>query len=212
MHPKGLCMLILIFLLLLLNLGISYWNARVCGQFWLESEQVGGRFLLWCGAIMSAIGFSSVYLPLMLLLVVSTVGDPGQGAQLVKFAMSFWYLLVIVPILGTGLVITVHSWVEAYQRRDGFSMGVAAYNTFAQAHNTWDAVQNSGDAFKTVTEGLGALFGGGDSDDAKGKVVLLGIVMVVCALLAGVLTTVVVMRRHMGTLPLPSRTKATRYA
>ncbi len=53
-----------LYVILALNFGISWWNARSCGRAWVESKAVGGsiRVLVWCGAIQSAIGFSSVFL------------------------------------------------------------------------------------------------------------------------------------------------------
>ena len=49
-----------ILLLVILNFGISWWNAKVTGQIWLESKAIGGisRVMAWVGAIMAAIGFT----------------------------------------------------------------------------------------------------------------------------------------------------------
>lgn len=48
--------------LLALNFFISWFNCYSVGGMWAESKAVGGfaRVLAWCGAIQSAIGFSSV--------------------------------------------------------------------------------------------------------------------------------------------------------
>lgn len=56
--------------LLIINLGISFWNAKVCGQSWVEAKAVGGfiRVLIWCGAIQAAIGFSMVLIVIILFL------------------------------------------------------------------------------------------------------------------------------------------------
>ena len=53
----------MLFLLVLVNIGISYWNAKQAGRVWAESKGVGGwiRILVWCAAIQSAVGFTSAY-------------------------------------------------------------------------------------------------------------------------------------------------------
>ncbi len=42
-----------ILLLVILNFGISWWNAKVTGQIWLESKAIGGisRVMAWVGAM-----------------------------------------------------------------------------------------------------------------------------------------------------------------
>jgi hypothetical protein len=51
------------FLLLILNFAISWFNAWSVGRVWIESKMIGGFFQMtvWCGAIMSAYGFTWVY-------------------------------------------------------------------------------------------------------------------------------------------------------
>jgi hypothetical protein len=50
-------------LVLILNFGISWWNARVTGLDWVESKHLGGwiRFMTWMGWLMSALGFTWCY-------------------------------------------------------------------------------------------------------------------------------------------------------
>lgn len=57
----------LIFLVLLINCVISFWNAKVSGKIWAESKGIGGwiRILAWCAAIQSAVGFSYVYITIL---------------------------------------------------------------------------------------------------------------------------------------------------
>lgn len=187
-----------IVLILALNLVISWWNARVCGQAWAEANALGGfgKVLIWSGAIQSAIGFSMIYIFLMAGLGAVTGFLP---AAIIKGMMSLWYLAIIVPALGTGLIITVHSWIAAYRERDFASIGTAAYNTIAQAHNMYGAIDGIGKALS----GVGDLF---DSDDPKAGI---AIVLVIVALGGGILTTWALIRKYAGTLPLPQRQAAT---
>lgn len=185
-------------LLLILNFAISWWNCYAVGGIWTESKALGGfsRLLAWSAAIQSAIGFSSVIGFLLGYVAYSLGYLPVKYAT---DAISLWYLLVIVPVIGTGLVITIHSWIVAFRERSLLNMGTAAYNTFAQIHNMYSAIDGIGEAFKGVSD----LFDG-DSDDAQGTMVLLVIALVAAALLGGVLLTYVLIRKYAGRLPVPA--------
>src|SRR5260370_8046537 len=57
----------MLFPLLILNFAISWFNAWSVGRVLVESKMIGGffRMTVWCGAIMSACGFTWVYLTLL---------------------------------------------------------------------------------------------------------------------------------------------------
>ena len=188
----------LAFILCLVNLGISFWNARVTGQCWAESKAVGGwiRILVWCGAIQAAIGFSSVYMFLLSTVCVITGILPASTLSAVN---ALFYLLIIVPALGTGLIIMIQSWISLYRERSLANLGGAAWNTFAMAYNTYNAVTSIGQAVDIVSNQFGGMHDDdGDSDDNNAKIILL----VVFALLAGILTTYVIVRRYEASLPV----------
>ncbi len=204
---------IIIGLVWLLNFGISWWNARTVGLVWVETKQIGGwqRFMTWMGGIMSASGFT------WCLLVVLLIGayyaqfaflEPGDPLILterhINGGFSLGYLIIIPGVLFSGMMIWIDSLVEAWKRRDLPSIGIAAWNTYAQAHNTYEAFSGFGNAL----EGVGDLFsGGGDSDDAKGKLALLGVVIVVglviLACIGGIFLTVSIVRHYAATRPAP---------
>jgi hypothetical protein len=200
-----------LYIVLALNFGISWWNARSCGRAWVESKAIGGsiRVLVWCGAVQSAIGFSSVFLFPLLFAANALFPDIFTGDQL-NGALSLWYLTIIFPALGTGLIITIESWIAAYRERSLMNMGLAAYNTFAQVHNTMGAINGLGPAFRAV----GKMFASVASSrgDAKGKAAILGamiaIAVVVIALSAGVILTAALIHRYAGTVPLPAAAPA----
>ena len=201
-----------LYLILALNFGISWWNARSCGRAWAESKAVGGaiRVLVWCGAIQSAVGFSSVFLFPLLFLANAAFPDYFTGDQL-NGAVSLWYVTIIFPALGTGLIITIESWIAAYRQHSLMNIGLAAYNTLAQVHNTMGAINGLGPAFQAVGKLFASVAGG--RGDAKGKAAILGamiaIAVVVIALSAGVLLTAVLIHRYAGTVPLPAAPGAT---
>lgn len=185
----------LLFFVLLLNVALSYWNAVVSGTAWREANALGGwgKALVWCAAIQSVIGFSSAYIFLVAIAV---------GGHFGHTVLSLWYLLIIIPALGTGLVIMINSWIEAYRERSLSAMAVAGWNTFSQASNTYNASSGIGEAFSNV----GDFFGSSDSDDDASSVLvkLAVIVTVIIVLGASIGTTYVIMSRHMGSLPVPN--------
>jgi hypothetical protein len=201
----------MIWLILLLNAGISYWNAYVCGKSWAEAKALGGpvQFLVWCGAIQSAIGFSSVIaLPLMYLVHAVL---PGYFTDVYfKGAISLWYLSIIFPALGTGFAIMIESWVAAYRERSLLNMSAAAWNTYAQIHNTMSAFSNIGSAFSAVADAIGNLIPGNDDDDSEafGLAVIgvaIMIITVSVSLLGGAFLTYMIIQKYAGTVPMPSR-------
>jgi uncharacterized membrane protein (DUF485 family) len=193
-------MIFLAVLVWILNLAISTWNAYAVGKAWVETKHYGGwpRFLAWMGAIMSASGFTWCYL---LLLAVIAYWVEWLNASQIEVMINLGYVLLIPGILLSGLAITVDSWARAYRERTLASAGTAAYNTFAQIYNIYNAVNNFGRAFRSVTR----FFGGGDSRDREerdgGGAAVLVVILVLLALLGGILTTAAIIHRVAGSGP-----------
>jgi hypothetical protein len=185
-----------------LNFAISWWNAYVCGRAWVESRALGGfiRLVVWCAAMQSAIGFSMV----LVVILGFAAGALGYlDAAAMKALFSLWYLGIIVPALGSGLIITIHSWIVAFRERSLLNMGTAAYNTFAQAYNTYQAVSGIGEALGSVTDFFSDAL---ESDnDAKTKMAIGVILLVLIAVLGGILITATLIQRYAATDPLPAR-------
>jgi hypothetical protein len=200
-------------LILALNFAISWWNARACGRAWVESKAVGGaiRVLVWCGAIQSAIGFSSVFL-FPLIFIANAAFPQYFTAEYVDGALSLWYVTIIFPALGSGLIITIESWIRAYREHSLTNLGVAAYNTLAQAHNTIGAIRSLGPALQAVGKMFASALGG--RGDPRGKAAVLGlliaITVVTLALAAGVILTSALIHHYAGTVPLPPQAAASR--
>lgn len=200
----------------IMNFAISWWNARSVGLVWSESKMVGGfpRFMVRMGWLMSGLGFSWCYL------FVFLVGgyysqpmffEPTQlGVELDPSASSVYplapsdiaggfslgYLIIIPGVLFSGLMIWIHSLIEAWRRRDLPSIGTGLYNTFAQAHNTYNAVRGIPEAIGSVKE----LFGG--KGDGRGKAIMLIILLVVLAIIGGFVTTMSIVGHYAGSRPL----------
>ncbi len=176
---------------LVLNFGISWVNAYSSGAYLTETKIIGGfsRFMTWCGLVMSACGFTWVYLTILTMVSV-TAGwlTPEWG----KVMFELGYLVIILPILGSGLAISVHSLIIAYRRRRFGDVVVAAWNTYAQVHNTWEAASTAPSFLKDVIEAFESK--DGDSDKKDGKAALLVILFVILAVLGGAITTGIIAR------------------
>lgn len=48
---------------------------------------------------------------------------------------------MVPQVLFTGIFITIDSWARAYRERTLLNVGSAAYNTYAQIHNTYHAIE-----------------------------------------------------------------------
>jgi len=187
-------------LLLIVNLGISWWNARVTGLDWVESKFIGGyvRFMCWMGWLMSALGFTWCY---VMILAVLAHGSGYIDARQMEATVSLGYLVVLPGILVSGLFIWTDSVVQAWHRRDLPSIGIATWNTFAEIHNVYSAVRGIGPALKSV----GSLFSDADEDEAKIGVIIVVVLIVVAAVAAGFVTTELIRRHYAASRPLPER-------
>ena len=143
---------------------------------------VGQDLCPWMGAIMSASGFTWCY---VLLEALIAYHFNKLGLKHIQSMLSLGYLVVILPILGSGLAITIDSWAYFWRKRTFGSGAIAGYNSFAQLYNTYQAISAIPDAFSSVTN----MFK--DDDDNKTALVL---VLVVVALAGGVLTTSLIIR------------------
>jgi hypothetical protein len=187
-------------LLLLVNFGISWWNARVVGLEWVESRFIGGyvRFMCWMGWLMSALGFTWCY---VLILALIAHGSGAIDTSEMNAAISLGYLIVVPGILVSGLFIWIDSVVTAWRQRDLPSIATAAWNTFAQVHNVYSAVSGIGSALKSV----GGLFSDADEDEAKIGAVIVVVLIVIAAVAGGFVTTELIRRHYAASRPMPLR-------
>jgi hypothetical protein len=190
---------VVFFFIWILNFGISIWNAYAVGLAWVETKHAGGwpRFMAWMGAIMSASGFTWCYLIALVFIAhhLKWIGDD----QLV-LALNIGYILLMPGILFSGLMITLDSWARAYRTRSIADMGIAAWNTYAQIHNTYNAINDYDKAIGAVVDSLskGGSSSSSDKKDGGGVALLVVIGLVIVALLAGVITTAVIINRVAG--------------
>lgn len=173
----------MVFLIVLLNLFISTANAYGCGRSWNETRYAGGfpHFMNWMGAIMSACGFTNCYAVIVAFLV-SAFGFISNET-LIAF-LNMQYLIIIIPVIGSGLAILIESWKYFWKERN-FVTGInAAWNTYAMVYNVSNAV-------KFVPEAISDLISfdsDSDSDDGISPTILVFFAAVAASIL-GILTT-----------------------
>lgn len=182
----------LVFLLVLLNLGISWWNAYAVGQAWVESKHTGGyrRFMAWMGALMSGAGFTWCYFIIIGLVLGATHVLDARNLQLL---FDIGYVMVIPVVLFAGWAITIDSWKRAYHQRTLGNMGVAGWNSFASMYNTYNAVQGFGGAIGNIFKNLSA-----DDDDGEGALGMLVLLVALVAAALGAITTTLLIKHYAG--------------
>ena len=157
----------------------------------------------WMGAIMAACGFTwCILIPLTFGVKMMGYLTPEQALAVLELG----YVIIIPAVIGTGLVITIDSWVQFYKRPGLINGGVAAYNTFAQIRNTMNAIE----ILPGAVGHLGKVLGGdskrgGSGDDGKGKAALLIVFLVAIALISGILLTrwIILGMARRSSLPTP---------
>lgn len=155
--------------LLALNGFIASWNAYVVGRAW---RFAGGfmTFVLWCALIQSVVGYSSIAL------VGILVGLHQYGkldAEFMKYAMDLWYLLMVFPVIGSGLVIWLHGVIHTIRHPSVGGVLTSGWNTFANVHNIMGAVRHVPEAGEGVGKLLGSI--GKSKDGAKALIVLIAV-------------------------------------
>lgn len=194
-------MALILFVLLLVNFAFSYFNAKFTGKAWVESKHAGGwpRVMAWSGAVMAACGFTWCYL----MILAFGAGALGYlDMQDIEALVNLGYLIIILPMVGSGFAITLNSWATAYRRRTLANTGIAGYNIFAQAYNTYNAVKTVPQALEKVMEYFFPKKGRRSSkNDAQAMLVLF---LLIIAIGGGIITTWVIINREAANdEPLP---------
>jgi len=184
-----------------LNLGISIWNAYVTGKVWVEAKHAGGvhRFMAWMGYIMASLGFSWDILVLVGTLLHS-LGKitPDQATLLFQTG----YVLLVPGFLFAGYAIMFQSWANAYRNHSVVNMGVAAYNTYANIHNTFNAIDNFPKALGSVFKSFS---GGSGKSKANGLIIF---VVILCVLSGFIIAALIVHRVAASDTQVPARANA----
>jgi hypothetical protein len=183
----------ILILFLLLNFTISWFNAWSVGKGWVETKALGGfaRFMSWMGAIMSASGFSWCYLVLLCLVGQAIPGKYHLPDKYAEAIFRIGYLIIVLPVIGSGTAITVQSWMVFWRERTFKNGAVTAWNTFADVYNIYTAVR----AIPESLSWLGDLWDAESEDsDGKSKLFFLLILAAIMCIVGGIVTTTVIVR------------------
>lgn len=195
----------MVILFLVFSIVISVIDAWYCGQSWPETKAAGGfpRLLSWSCAIMSACGFTWA-----ILITVGFIGmalpvpaDPNASmhvvhvlsAQTFELMMELGYAAIVIPLICSGLVMTVGAWARFWRRRTFENAAYAGYNTAVDVYNIYNAVELLPDVLSGLGRVIGGIFDGDSDDDAAGKIggaaltLVVGLVLV--SICGGVLLT-----------------------
>jgi hypothetical protein len=157
--------------------------------------------MAWIGYLMASLGFSWNILLLGALVLRST--GAMTHAQ-VELFMETGYVLVLPGFLFSGYAITFQSWANAYRNHSLRNMGVAAYNTFATMHNTFNAI----DSFPKASASVFKTFSGGGGN-GKGKAnALIIFVAILCVAAGFVIAALIVHRVAASDTEVPERAAA----
>lgn len=179
----------MIILFLVLNFVISLFNAWSVGRSWVEAKAAGGwaRFMSWMGATMAAVGFSWCYLVVFAFAAMAT----GQLSEKHAQAMfELGYLALIIPLIGSGIAITIDSWAYFWRQRSVSSGVVAGFNTLADVYNIYSVAKHAPGAWEHVSE---VLFDS-DSDEEGSIIARTAIFLAVAAVAGGVMTAAAIIR------------------
>lgn len=166
---------------IVLNLLISWLNARACGYGWRDMSESGfwSRLVIWSALIQSAIGFTLAYYILVVFIAIAAGKAPPA---LVHYTNDILVIGITVPALGSGLILMVNSWRDFLAEKSLMNGGVAVWNTVAQVRNS---VELGNAFFSSITD----LLTPKSKDDQQGKLLLLAFMLVALAAMLGVLTT-----------------------
>lgn len=169
----------------ILNLFISIWNAYATGRVWVEANHAGGgyRFMAWMGYLMASLGFSwNIFIVVGMYLVTAGKVTPDQA----DLFFNLGYVILAPGFLFSGYAIMFQSWANAYREHSVKNMAIAAYNTYANVHNTFNAINDFPKAFGSV---LKAFTGGSGKNKANGLILFLALV---CVLSGFIITALIV--------------------
>jgi hypothetical protein len=191
--------LLSIVLIMGINLVISFANAFFVGRAWADVKASGTtrqKVMTYCGWGMSAIGFAWCY---MVIAVLAGVSWGFLDPQTAQATMYLGYLTIIFPVLGLGAAIWADSMTTAARDRSLGNMGIAAWNTYAMAHNTYSAFSGIPDALGFLKDFFKGSGSGGDSDLDGDSIKLIIVILIVgSCLILGMITTHFITRWSAG--------------
>lgn len=165
---------ILTILILVLDFGLSIWNAyasglnletlrREGGSSWLRAVAYSGLGLAYSGAsyvMLIVVGYAAFVFGYI-------------SSNTVDAVLGLDFLLFGLLIIGFGLMVTVQSIITAYKRRSFGSIAIAVWNTFAEI---WDIASYAGGFSEAVSLVKGT---GGDERDETSLIIVVIVALLI---------------------------------
>lgn len=132
----------------ILNFLILLWDLYAVGTTWTEAKHAGGwmKFVVcYVGTIILVFGWS------WQIIIVESLASYSFGwLNLFETEGLLYagYLIVLPAILFSSYALMFDSWARTYREHSFTNLGVAAWNSYATIHNTYNAV-------RTVPEAIG---------------------------------------------------------
>lgn len=191
--------IVIVILILIVNFGISWFNAWSVGRYWSESKHMGTwiRVQVVSGYVLSIIGFTWVYL-FLLAALMSVLGPHIKGIQelnyqvLVEFMMNLGYIILVPILIVSGMSATIQSWINFWKNKNLSNGAVMAWNTYAQINNTVRFARTAPSALKSI---LNIAFGGKGKKKSDTQIIILGIVLLIFALAGGYFTASAILKK-----------------
>lgn len=114
----------LLWLLVVVNFLICAWDAYASGVIWEKATTLLEKLLAGSAFVMGYIGFFYT------MILVGILVDLIPSVYLLPMNVFLG-----IPLIGTGIVITVHSVLQAWRSRSLGDILVAIWNTFAIIHD-----------------------------------------------------------------------------
>lgn len=183
-------------LMLGLNFGISWLNARTAGSIWSESKAIGGalRFHAIAAYALAIVGFTSVYSSL--LIVSSPMWLPLIFSEMdmvwttVTLMADIQFILLALFLIPLGFYAWVTSFISFWRKRslaNGLALG---WNTFANIRNTMIVARHAPSALGRITK---TLFKG--KKDGRALMLMVVILVIILAIVGGWFTASAIMHR-----------------
>lgn len=113
-----------IWLLVLWNTAVSLWNSYASGQMYELADSPWVKIVSISGGIMGFVGLTYSFI-----MAAVALGYLGQQYLLAT------NVILGLPIIVFGIIITIDSIIIAYKRKSIMSVGIALYNTVSTAWN-----------------------------------------------------------------------------
>lgn len=185
---------------LILNLFLGYFEARVAGRNWVELNHIGGfyKFFSWFSATHSAICFTIVYA-----IIIFNLGiyQDWWPQEFLNYEDAFRQYAIIIPFLSVFFSFMVLSWEKNFRDEKIVGLAWSARNTLITAHQMVlevSAFTHAAVLFKDMTNAVV-----GKNISLSSRSVGLGLFLLKLSLLLGVITTSIIITHYSGTIKLP---------